>query len=95
MDLLCKPSLLKKIREGVFLLSKNDEIKRDLQTCRFDISLDKIILCGEWALKYKLLCQQLQDDCVFGCVDDNLIVGTLVMHALDKIDIIDYLAEEN
>ncbi len=75
-------------------MSKKDEIMRELQTCRVDISLDKIILCGKWALKYKLLRQQLQDDCVFGCVDDNLIVGTLVMHALDKIDIIDYLAEE-
>ena len=70
------------------------EILQDLQTCRVDIHLDKIILCGKWALKYKLLRQQLQDDCVFGCVDDNLIVGTLVMHALDKIDIIDYLSEE-
>lgn len=76
-------------------MSKNDEIKRDLQTCRVDIPLNKIVLAGRHALKYKLLREDMQNDIFLAPCDDDLIVGSLVMYALDKIDIIDYLAEKN
>lgn len=75
-------------------MSKNDEIKRDLQTCRVDIPLNKIVLAGRHALKYKLLRDDMQNDIFLAPCDDDLIIGSLVMYALDKIDVIDYLAEK-